>query len=88
MAWTIEYTETSRKQLKKLDKQIAKRILDYMDARVSGSKNPRSSGKVLVGSLGGLWRYRVGDYRIICDIQDNALRVLVVKIGNRGDVYR
>lgn len=88
MDWTIEYTETSRKQLKKLDKQIAKRILDYMDARVSGSKNPRSSGKVLVGSLGGLWRYRVGDYRIICDIQDNALRVLVVKIGNRGDVYR
>ncbi len=88
MVWTIEYTETSRKQLKKLDKQIAKRILDYMDARVSGSKNPRSSGKVLVGSLGGLWRYRVGDYRIICDIQDNALRVLVVKIGNRGDVYR
>jgi mRNA interferase RelE/StbE len=88
LAWTIEYTETSRKQLKKLDKQIAKRILDYMDARVSGSKNPRSSGKVLVGSLGGLWRYRVGDYRIICDIQDNALRVLVVKIGNRGDVYR
>lgn len=88
MAWTIEYTETSRKQLKKLDKQIAERILDYMDSRVSGSKNPRSSGKVLVGSLGGLWRYRVGDYRIICDIQDNTLRVLVVKIGNRGDVYR
>jgi mRNA interferase RelE/StbE len=88
LAWTIEYTETSRKQLKKLDKQIAERILDYMDSRVSGSKNPRSSGKVLVGSLGGLWRYRVGDYRIICDIQDNTLRVLVVKIGNRGDVYR
>lgn len=88
MVWIIEYTDTAKKQLKKLDKQTAKRILDYMDERIIESKNPRSAGKVLTGSLGGLWRYRVGDCRIICEIQDNALRVLVVKIGHRREVYR
>jgi len=88
LVWIIEYTDTAKKQLKKLDKQTAKRILDYMDERIIESKNPRSAGKVLTGSLGGLWRYRVGDCRIICEIQDNALRVLVVKIGHRREVYR
>lgn len=88
MVWIIEYTDTAKKQLKKLDKQTAKRILDYMDERIIESKNPRSAGKVLTGSLGGLWRYRVGDCRIICEIQDNALRVLVVKMGHRREVYR
>ncbi|MGD0482409.1 MAG: type II toxin-antitoxin system RelE/ParE family toxin [Terracidiphilus sp.] len=89
MAWTIEYTETARKQLRKLDKQIARRILDFMDERISGERNPRDTGKALTGNLlGAFWRYRIGDFRIICDIQDAKLCVLVIQIGNRREVYR
>lgn len=89
MAWTIEYTETARKQLRKLDRQIARRILDFMDERISGERNPRDTGKALTGNLlGAFWRYCIGDFRIICDIQDVKLCVLVVQIGNRREVYR
>ena len=89
MAWTIDYTETARKQLRKLDKQAARRILDFMDERIAGQEDPRRAGKALTGpSLGAYWRYRIGDYRIVCDIQDGALRVLVIEIGNRRDIYR
>ena len=88
MAWTIDYTDTARKQLLKLDKQTARRIVDFMDARVAPADDPRSTGKALSGPLGGFWRYRVGDCRVICDIQDGALRVLVVDIGHRHEVYR
>jgi mRNA interferase RelE/StbE len=59
-----------------------------MDERIAQSDNPRSSDKPLSGPLGNFWRYRVGDYRVICDIQDGALRVLVVQLGNRREVYR
>ena len=88
MAWTINYADTARSQLRKLDKQTARRIVDYMDERIADLENPRSAGKALTGPLGGLWRYRVGDCRVICDIQDGALRVLVVQVGNRRDVYQ
>ena len=88
MAWTIEYTRTARSQLHKLDKQTARRIVDYMNERVLARGQPQSVGKALTGPLGTLWRYRVGDCRVICDIQDNAMRVLVVRVGRRGTVYR
>ena len=88
MAWTIEYTDTARTQLRKLDRQTARRVLDYMDQRVGTSDDPRGVGRRLSGPLGGLWRYRVGDCRMICDIQDAAVRVLVLRIGNRREVYR
>ena len=88
MAWTIEYAETAKKQLRKLDKLAARRILDFMDERVAPSDDPRELGKALKGSLGDLWRYRVGDYRVLCDIQDAVLTVLVLQIGNRREVYR
>jgi mRNA interferase RelE/StbE len=88
LAWTVDYTETARKQLRKLDKQVARRILDFLDERVAAAEEPRSTGKALTGPLGSFWRYRVGEYRIICDIQDGQLRVLVVQIGNRREVYR
>ena len=88
MVWTVDYTETARKQLRKLDKQVARRILDFLDERVTTSEEPRSMGKALTGPLGSFWRYRVGEYRVICDIQDGRLRVLVVQIGNRREVYR
>lgn len=88
MAWTVDYTETARKQLRKLDKQVARRILDFLDERVAAAEEPGSTGNALTGPLGSFWRYRVGEYRIICDIQDGQLRVLVVQIGNRREVYR
>jgi mRNA interferase RelE/StbE len=88
LVWTIEYTETSKGQLRKLDKQTARRILDFMDERIARLDDPRSTGKALTGPLGGFWRYRVGDCRVICEIKDGALRVLVVQIGHRREVYR
>jgi len=86
LAWKIDYTDTALKQLRGLDKPVARRILDYLDGRVAGSGDPRSAGKALTGPLGGLWRYRVGDYRVVCDIQAGVLRVLVVHIGNRREL--
>jgi len=88
LTWTVDYAYSAKRQLQKLDKQTARRIVDYMDERIAGLENPRSTGKALTGPLGGLWRYRVGDCRIICDIQDGALRVLVVQVGNRREIYR
>ena len=88
MAWTINYAESARKQLRKLDKPAARRIVEFMDQRVAPSDDPRSMGKALKGPLGDLWRFRVGDYRIICEIQDGVLTVLVLQIGDRREVYR
>ena len=88
MVWTIKYTDTAKTLLRKIDKQAARSIVKYMDERVAVLENPREKGQALTGPLGGLWRYRVGDFRIICDIQDGYLCVLVVKIGNRREVYR
>lgn len=88
MAWTTEYAETAKKQLRKLDKIAARRIVDFMDERVAPSNDPRAIGKALKGPLGDLWRYRVGDYRVICDIQDKLLIVLVLQVGNRREIYR
>ena len=88
MTWTIEYTETARTQLRKLDKQMARRLVDYMNERITRLEDPRSLGTALTGPMGGLWRYRVGDCRVICDVQDGALRVLVVRVGRRDTVYR
>lgn len=88
MAWTIEYTETARRQLSKLDKSVARRILNYMDQRVAPLEDARTMGKALRGPLGEFWRYRVGEYRVICQFHDQELRVLVVRVGSRQDVYR
>ena len=89
MAWIIKYSESSSKQLKKLDKQNAFRVLDYMDERVAVLADPRSLGKNLKGpKVGEYWRYRVGDIRVICNIVDGQMTVLVIEIGNRREVYR
>jgi mRNA interferase RelE/StbE len=89
LTWIIKYTESSSKQLKKLDKQTALRVLDYMDERVAVLANPRSLGKNLKGSkMGEYWRYKVGDIRVICNISDVQMTVLVIEIGNRREVYR
>lgn len=89
MPWIIKYTESAQRQLKKLDKSVALRVLDYMDERVAVLVDPRVAGKNLVGpKLGSYWRYRVGDVRVICDIQDQEVVILVVEIGHRREVYR
>jgi len=88
LVWTIKYTDQAKGQLRKMDRQLARRIVDYMDGRIATSDDPRSAGKALSGPLGAFWRYRVGDCRVICDIQDRCLTVLVVEIGNRREVYR
>ena len=88
MAWTVDYADTAKARLRKLDKPTARRIVDFMDERIAAAEDPRSTGKALSGPLGGLWRYRVGVCRVICDIQDGALRVLVVQVGHRREVYR
>ena len=89
MAWSVEYSETALKRLRKCDKQIARRILEFMDERVAGDADPRAIGKALTGpAKGAFWRYRVGDMRVICEIQDAELRVLVIEIGDQRDVYR
>ncbi|MEA3291083.1 MAG: type II toxin-antitoxin system RelE/ParE family toxin [Pseudomonadota bacterium] len=87
MAWTIKYATTAEKQLRKLNQQIARRIVDFMDNRIAALDDPRSIGKTLSGPLGDLWRYRVGDYRVICDINDDELTVIVVRVGHRRKVY-
>ena len=89
MAWIIKYTESSSKQLKKLDKQTALGVLDYMDERVALLADPRTLGKNLKGpKMGEYWRYRIGDIRVICNILDGQMTVLVIEIGNRREVYR
>ena len=88
MAWTIEYTQTAKKQLRKLEKPMARRILDFLDDRVAKQDNPRTLGKALTGPLGTLWRDRIGDFRAICEVQDGAARILVLQIGHRREVYR
>ena len=89
MAWRIELTASAVRQLGKLDKAEAKRLTTFLRQRIAALDDPRSMGKALTGpQLGAFWRYRVGDYRIICDIQDRVLCVLVIEIGNRREVYR
>ncbi len=89
MAWLIKVDEKAKKDLAKLDKQTAKRITSFLKERVSPLDDPRSIGEALKGSkLVSFWKYRVGNYRIISSIEDGALTILVIKIGNRSDVYR
>jgi mRNA interferase RelE/StbE len=89
MASTIEFSPVAQKELKKLDTQTARRILKFLNDRIAPLDNPRLIGEALTGSeLGSYWKYRVGDWRIIAEIQDQALRIIVVRIGNRRQVYR
>jgi len=89
MAWTVELDPAAERELDKLDPQIARRILKFLHGRVTLLDDPCSIGEALKGSkLGDLWKYRVGDYRLIADIQDGKLRILIVRIGNRREVYR
>jgi mRNA interferase RelE/StbE len=88
VAWTLEYARTVRKSVEKLDPQTRSRIRDYLENWIAALDDPRTVGKGLKGPLATFWRFRVGDYRIICDVQDHRLVVLVLEIGHRPDVYR
>ena len=87
MVWTINYSDRALKSLRKMDKQNARRIVDFMDLRIAVAADPRQSGKALKGELGVFWRYRVGDYRILCEIRDDELVILAATIGHRREVY-
>jgi mRNA interferase RelE/StbE len=86
--WTIEVKRTAEKQIQKLDRKAQELIVRFLRERVTPADIPRQWGKPLHGEKRGLWRYRVGDYRPICDIQDEQITVLVLTLGHRKDVYR
>lgn len=89
LAWRIEFEDAALKELAKLDKPVARRILAFLRERVAALDDPRSIGEALKGSkLGEFWKYRMGDYRIIANIEDGVMRILVLKVGNRREVYR
>lgn len=87
MAWKVELDLSAKKDLNKLDPQQAKHILKYLHTRIEGSKDPRIFGQSLSGNKIGLWRYRIGDYRLVCKIEDRTLVVLVVNVGHRKEIY-
>ena len=89
MAWWIEFLPQAEKDLAKLDRQVVERILRFLHDRLHGTVDPRSIGEALRGErLGKYWKYRVGDYRVICSIQDDRVVITVVTIGHRSGVYR
>jgi mRNA interferase RelE/StbE len=87
LTWNIEWDDRARKELRKLDSPIQKDILSYLRLRIAESDNPRIFGQSLSGNKTGLWRYRVGNYRIICRIEDDAFVVLVIGVGHRKEIY-
>ena len=88
MAWRVEFIPAAQRELGKLDRQAARRIGDYLQEVVTSCSDPRQRGKGLTANRTGLWRYRVGDYRVICEIQDGLLVVLVVRVSHRSEAYR
>jgi mRNA interferase RelE/StbE len=89
MTWKIDFDPVAERELSKLDRQIARRVLMFLHERVSTLDDPRSIGDALKGAkFGEFWKYRVGSYRVIAKIEDGKVRILVVKIGNRREVYR
>jgi mRNA interferase RelE/StbE len=89
LVWRIEVSEAAERQLAKLDKPVAKRILSFLRERLAVLDDPRSIGEALKGStLGDFWKYRVGDWRLICQIRDKQILIVVLNLGNRREVYR
>ena len=89
MTWRIEFAPGAAKELGKLDPPVSRRILAFLNERVGRLDDPRMLGEALKGGrLGELWKYRVGDYRVICALDDGVLKILVVRVGNRREAYR
>ena len=87
MSWDYSFTEKALKQLRKLGHEPSRRIISSLKERVAGEEDPRRFGKELKGDLGDFWRYRVDDFRIICQIQEMQMIVLIVKVGHRKEIY-
>ena len=89
MTWRIEFDPAAFEELSGLDRTVQRRILNVLRERIAPLEEPRSLGEALHGKeLGGFWKYRIGDYRVICDIQDKVIRILVLRVGHRREVYR
>ena len=88
MAWRVEFLPAADKAFGKLDRQHQRRIQKFIDTRLLTDSDPHGSGEAYTGPLKGYWKYRIGDYRLVCDIQDQSRTIFVVTIGDRKDVYR
>jgi mRNA interferase RelE/StbE len=88
LGWTVEISDVALKAIGRLDRQVQKRLFAFLENKITGIDDARKLGKALRGEKVGLWRYRVGDYRLICALEDTRLVVLVVQVGHRRDVYR
>lgn len=87
MKYRVVFTERAKKQLSKLDKSVLGLILGWIEKNIEGCENPRIHGKGLLGNRSGQWRYRIGDYRVICEIIDGEIVILVLEIGHRKHIY-
>jgi mRNA interferase RelE/StbE len=88
LAWRIEFVPAAAKEIKKLGKVEAARILATIENRIAALDDPRSVGSALTGEFGGLWRWRIGDYRVIARIEDERITILIVRVAHRREVYR
>ncbi|HIZ76500.1 MAG TPA: type II toxin-antitoxin system RelE/ParE family toxin [Firmicutes bacterium] len=88
MSYHVQLTDTAKKQLKKMDRQTASMLLGWMRRNLEGCENPRQHGKGLSANRSGQWRYRVGNYRLIAEIEDDQIVILILSIGHRSDVYK
>ena len=87
MKYRVVFTEKSKKQLSKLDKSVSALIIGWIEKNIEGCENPRIHGKSLLGNKSGQWRYRIGDYRAICQIRDEEVIILVLEVGHRKHIY-
>lgn len=85
--WQIEYSEKAARELLNIDREAARKIKKYLDERIATDEDPRRFGEGLAGNLSGLWKYRIGDFRVIAEIQDERVIVLVIRVGHRSKVY-
>ena len=88
MKYHVDYTKQARKTLNKMDSQIRDKIYNWINKFLEGCENPRLYGKALTGNFAGNWRYKTGDYRIVADIQDDKIIILVTDVGHRREIYR
>lgn len=88
MAWAVSFSPVAEKTFGKLDRPLQRRIQELIDTRLQTDEDPRRLGEAYTGPLKGYWKYRVGDYRLVCEIQDKAVHILVIAIGDRKEVYR
>jgi len=89
LAWQIEFDKNAAKELARLDRQVARRIIAFLRERLAALDDPRAVGQALHGErFGEFWKYRVGHYRVIARIEDHRLRILVIRISHRAEVYR